>query len=83
MRDVTKTKASHHKPATASGKPEKQTWPVTYEGVKLAEEVKACPSLSNDTKTKLTREIMDHEGTHGKCTETFGKKIRRQLRAPA
>ncbi len=82
--DVTKTKASHHKPTNALGtKAEKQTWPVTYEGAKLAEEVKACASLSNDTKSKLTREIMDYEGTHGKCTDTFTKKIRRQLRAPS
>jgi hypothetical protein len=84
FRDVTKTKASHHKPTNAVGaKAEKQTWPTTYEGVKLAEEVKACATLSNDTKLRLTREIMDYEGTHGKCTDTFTKKIRRQLRAPS
>jgi len=81
MYDVTKTKPSHHRGANAAVKPEKQTWPVTFEGVKLAEEVKACAAFSNDTKTRLTREIMDHEGTHGKCTSTFVKKIRKQLRA--
>lgn len=83
FRDVTKTKASHHRPTNVAAKAEKQTWPVTFEGGKLAEEVKACATISNETKARLTREIMDYEGTHGKCTDTFNKKIRRQLRTPA
>lgn len=80
--DVTKTKASHHRPTNASAKPEKQTWPTTYEGGVLATEIKAS-ALSADTKLRLTREIMEYEGTHGKCTQTFAKKIRRQLRPGA
>jgi DnaJ-class molecular chaperone len=84
FRDVTKTKASHHRPTNvAAGKPEKQTWPSTFEGGKLADEIKACATLSNDTKLRLTREIIEYEGTHGKCTQTFAKKIRRQLRPSA
>lgn len=58
----------------------KQTWPSTFEGGQLANEVKACATISNDTKAKLTREIIDHEATHGTCTQTFMKKIRKQIR---
>jgi len=90
MRDVTKTKPSHHRPTPGAGAgagksatTEKASWPSTFEGVRLAEEVKACASLSVDTKAKLTREIIDYEGSHGSCTQTFAKKIRRQLRAPS
>jgi hypothetical protein len=84
FRDVTKTKASHHRPSNVGpAKAEKATWPSTFEGVQLADEIKACASLSNDTKTRLTREIIEYEGSHGKCTQTFAKKIRKQLRAPS
>jgi len=85
LRDVTKTKPSHHKPTPGAGSNravvvEKQTWPSTFEGGQLANEVKACATISNDTKSKLTREIIDHEATHGNCTQTFIKKIRKQIR---
>jgi hypothetical protein len=85
LRDVTKTKPSHHRGASTSGTNkaqvvEKQTWPSTFEGGQLANEVKACATLSNDTKAKLTREIIDHEASHGTCTQTFVKKVRKQLR---
>ncbi len=83
MRDVTKTKPAHHQRPNAVVKVEKQIWPSTFEGARLADEVKACASLSNDSKTRITREIIDYEGTHGRCTDTFSKKVRRQLRAPA
>ncbi len=81
FRDVTKTKPSHYRqpnkgPAAA---PQKQ-WPTTFEGNQLANEIKDLASLSNDTKAKLTREIVDHEASHGKCTQTFLKKIRKQIR---
>ena len=80
FRDVTKTKASHHRPTNvAAAKPEKATWPSTFEGVRLADEVKAS-GLSAEAKLRLTREIIDYEGSHGKCTDTFSKKVRRQLR---
>jgi len=82
FRDVTKTKPSHHTQSNVAAKVEKQQWPSTFEGIKLADEVKACASLSADTKSRITREIIDYEGSHGRCTDTFTKKVRRQLRAP-
>jgi hypothetical protein len=79
--DVTKTKPSHYRQSNVKAGPvEKPTWPSTFEGGQLANEVRDCAGLSNDTKAKLTREIMDHESTHGKCTQTFIKKIRKQVR---
>jgi len=83
MRDVTKTKAAHHQKSNGTAKVEKQQWPSTFEGAKLADEVKACSFVSVDTQARLTREIIDYEGTHGRCTDTFTKKIRRQLRGPS
>ena len=82
LRDVTKTKPSHHRAPGAPAKvvPVKQTWPTTFEGGKLATDVRDCATLSADTKAKLTREIIDYESTHGTCTQTFVKKIRKQLR---
>ena len=81
LRDVTKTKPSHYQQANKKVVVEKKTWPSTFEGDKLAGEVRDCATLSNDTKARLTREIIDHESTHGNCTQTFLKKIRKQLRA--
>jgi RecJ-like exonuclease len=83
LRDVTKTKASHHQATNRAPVVVKQTWPTSVGGDALANEVKACPSLSEDTKARLTREIIDHESTHGSCTQTFLKKIRKQLRPTA
>lgn len=82
FRDVTKTKPSHHVRAPIAGakKVEKVIWPTSFEGGQLAEEVKACATLSNDTKLRLTREIIDHEAARGSCTQTFTKKLRKQLR---
>lgn len=80
FRDVTKTKPSHHRATNvAAAKPEKAIWPSTFEGVRLADEVKAS-ALPAEAKLRLTREIIDYEGSHGKCTDTFSKKVRRQLR---
>jgi hypothetical protein len=85
FRDVTKTKPSHYlkggaKPNTPAPKPDA---PTTFEGAQLAKEAHACATLSNETKAKLVREIMEYEVTHGKCTQTFTKKIRKQLRPVA
>ncbi|HET9955633.1 MAG TPA: molecular chaperone DnaJ [Polyangiaceae bacterium] len=77
--DVTKTKPSHHGPATKPGAPAKITAPTTIEGVSLGNEVKAS-GLSEDTKAKLIREIIEYEVSHGKCTQTFVKKVRKQIR---
>jgi hypothetical protein len=81
--DVTKTKESHHRPTNRAAVVEKQTWPTTPAGVQLATEIKNAPTLSADAKAKLTREIIDHEATHGLCTKTFLKKIRKQFRPQA
>jgi len=82
MRDVTKTKASHHRPTNKAATVEKQVWPATFEGGQLATQVRDSPSCSNESKGRLIREIIEHEGSHGACTQTFIKKIRKQIRPP-
>lgn len=79
IRDVTKTKASHYANSAKAATPAKATWPSTFEGTTLATEVNAS-ALPAETKARLIREIIDYEGTHGKCTQTFTKKLRKQLR---
>lgn len=77
--DVTKTKPSHHQaPGPASYGPRVA---VTPEAVQLSSEVSASPVLSADAKTRLLAEILNHELTHGRCTKTFLKKVRKQARA--
>jgi hypothetical protein len=80
FRDVTKTKPSHHVQSNKAPVVEKQTWPSTSEGGRLATEVKDCAKLSAETKAKLTREIIEHETSHGTCTQTFIKKVKKQIR---
>jgi hypothetical protein len=80
MRDVTKTKPSHHRAASAAEAAKKASAPTTFEGIRLAGEVAANQSLSSEVKLKLTREIIEYETTHGSCTKTFMKKIRKQVR---
>jgi hypothetical protein len=82
FRDVTKTKPSHFRQSNKAEVVEKQTGPTSFEGIQLANEVRDCPTLSSGTKAKLTLEIAEHESTHGKCTQTFVKKVRKQLRGP-
>jgi hypothetical protein len=80
--DVTKTKPSHHQPATGPGqKREKKIWPSTFEGGQLAEEVKAAP-LTDTAKARLTQSIIDYEERKGSCTKTFVRLVRKQLRNP-
>jgi hypothetical protein len=79
LRDVTKTKPSHHQPKVVPGA--KPSGPSTFEGGQLALEVEAS-SGTPDQKAKLIREILEYEGSHGKCTQTFIKKMRKQLRPP-
>src|SRR4051794_26240908 len=81
--DVTKTKPSHHLPTNRAGVVEKQTWPTTPTGAQLAAEVRDTASLSADVKARLTREIIEHEASHGLCTQTFSKKVRKQFRPAA
>ncbi|MBX3206598.1 MAG: molecular chaperone DnaJ [Labilithrix sp.] len=79
FRDVTKTKESHHKNTHRIGAPApKQTWPSTAVGAQLANDIKSS-SLAPETKERLTREIIEHESTHGQCTKTFIKKVRKQI----
>jgi hypothetical protein len=84
FRDVTKTKPSHYlqtnKAKVAEKKPD---WPGTFEGGHLATEVRDCNSLSSETKARLIREIIDYEESHGTCTQTFTRKVRKQLRPPS
>ena len=76
--DVTKTKPSHHQRPEAAPKGPKV--PVTPEGIELAAEVTASAVLTTDAKARLLAEIMNHESTHGRCTHTFLKKVRKQAR---
>jgi hypothetical protein len=80
FRDVTKTKASHHRGTNVAAAAQKATWPSTLAGAQLATEVRDSASCASDTKARLTREIIDHEASHGQCTQTFLKKIRKQVR---
>jgi len=79
---VTKTKPSHHRAPSGPGTADKPQGPSTFEGIQLAGEIQAS-GLSADVKAKLVREIMEHEGTHASCTQTFIKKIRKQVRPAA
>ena len=79
LRDVTKTKPSHHRPQGKTEKAAKQTWPATFEGGQLAKDVQAS-SCAEEIKNKLIREIIEYETSHGTCTQTFIKKIRKQVR---
>jgi hypothetical protein len=76
--DVTKTKPSHYRPAVEVSTGPKG--PTTSEGAQLALEVGASTVLAEDAKKRLLAEILNHESTHGRCTKTFIKKIRKQTR---
>ena len=77
---MTKTKPAHHRGSNGSvAVVEKQTWPSTTEGARLATEIKDSATCTSDTKTRLTREIIEHEASHGLCTQTFLKKIRKSV----
>jgi hypothetical protein len=78
FRDVTKTKPSHYQRPEEAPKGPKV--PVTFEGTELAREVSASTVLTEDAKARLLAEIMNHESTHGRCTQTFLKKVRKQAR---
>ncbi|SRR5258708_458754 len=79
--DVTKTKPSHYNhPRTGVASPPGPKGPTTPEGMQLALEVSASVVLAEDAKARLLGEIMNHESTHGRCTKTFIKKVRKQAR---
>jgi hypothetical protein len=75
--DVTKTKPSHYHPVAQVQAGPKV--PVTPEGIHLAREV-AASALDEEAKRRMTAEIVVHEATHGRCTQTFLKKARKQLK---
>jgi hypothetical protein len=79
MHDVTKTKPSHHRQSNKSGVVVKKQWPDTFEGGRLATEVRDSSFASPEVKTRLIREIIEHEDTHATCTQTFQRKVRKQL----
>jgi hypothetical protein len=79
--DVTKTKASHHRPTNTAEVVAKTQWPVTFEGGQLATEVRDSTVCTSEAKAKLIREIIDYEASHGQCTQTFVKKVRKQVRS--
>jgi hypothetical protein len=80
---VTKTKPSHYRTA-ANKKPEAgpaaPSGPRSPEGIRLAGEIRDCTTIAGDVRERLTREIVAYESSHGFCTKTFAKKIRKQLR---
>jgi hypothetical protein len=78
--DVTKTKASHHQRSNKTAVVVKAQWPVTPQGIQLATEVRDGAGGTPEAKARLIQEIMDHEDSHGLCTQTFVKKIRKQVR---
>jgi hypothetical protein len=83
FRDVTKTKPSHYRQSPGVGnKAEvaKAQWPTTLEGGRLATEVQASATCTGADKAKIIREIIDYETSHGQCTQTFLKKVRKQIR---
>jgi hypothetical protein len=82
FRDVTKTKASHYARAPEAGReePKGPKVPTTVEGIGLAAEINASAALAPDAKLRLVAEIVAHEASHGRCTQTFLKKLRKQVR---
>ncbi len=78
LRDVTKTKPSHYRSAQQNAD-KKEPEAMTGEGRQLSLEVQKS-AVADAIKTKLLREIVEYEGSHGRCTETFAKKIRKQIR---
>jgi hypothetical protein len=80
VRDVTKTKSEHFRKPGSGQLAAKPTWPATAAGIQLATEVRDSPNCAEDIKAKLIREIIEYEGSHGHCTQTFTRKVRKQLR---
>jgi len=81
--DVTKTKPEHHRPQVAAAASSGPDRPVTAEGIDLALVVNASTVLTADAKVRLVAEIVNHERTHGRCTKTFLKKVRKQAKPAA
>ena len=65
---------------STDGKKDKITWPTTFGGKALADEVKAS-NLSAEDQAKLTRKIIDYEASKGEMTKTFARIVRKEIRA--
>ena len=78
--DVTKTKESHHRPTNVAAAREKPSWPTSPAGVMLATQIRDSAGLSDTTKARVIREIIEHESVHGQPTKTFLKKVRKEHR---
>jgi hypothetical protein len=78
--DVTKTKASHYRSNVAPAAAAKPQWPTTFEGAQLAKEIRDSATCTEAVRAKLLREVIDFEASHGQCTQTFIKKVRKQVR---
>ena len=76
--DVTKTKESHYRPTNVAVAREKSTWPTSPAGIMLANQVRDAAKLSEATKARVIREIIEHESSHGQPTKTFLKKVRKE-----
>jgi len=76
---VTKTKPSHYVQTNKAVAAAKSNVPTTAMGIQLQSEIQSS-KLPDDVKSKLVREIAEYEDGHGRCTDTFVKKIRKQLR---
>ena len=59
-------------PASERAAPVKDTWPTTHEAMTLRRKSKS--QLSDDVKARLIREIIEYEGSHGRCTQTFARR---------
>jgi DnaJ-class molecular chaperone len=81
--DVTKTKPSTYRATNKGEFIAKAKGHVTSERGQLATQVRDSTSCTTEAKTRLIREIIDYEGTHGTCTQTFIKKVRKQVRPRA
>lgn len=79
FRDVTKTKPSHYVQSNKAPTVAKSSVPTTATGLQLQADIQNA-RLPDDQKAKLIREIAEYEDSHGRCTDTFCKKIRKQLR---
>ncbi len=78
FRDVTRTKPSHYQTNNRTAREAKPTWPSSSTGTQLATLVKSS-NHPEETKTRLIREIIEHEETHGTVTKTFMRKLQKQL----
>jgi hypothetical protein len=56
---------------------------VTPEGGRLAAEVRDSTTCTDAAKARLIQEIIEYEDSHGQCTQTFIKKLRKQVRPKA